>query len=117
MKLADEAIALLPLTPTGLSGALLIRSSVVVGALREYFELLWERAIPVWAASKQVPLTPVQTQILGLLAQGASDENIARRVGLGVTTVRRHIGAIRDELGAETRFAAGVAAVRRGWLD
>ncbi|GAA4053681.1 hypothetical protein [Actinomadura miaoliensis] len=43
MKLADEAIALLPLTPTGMTGALLIRSSVIVGALREYFEPLGTR--------------------------------------------------------------------------
>jgi DNA-binding CsgD family transcriptional regulator len=116
MKVADEAIALLPLTPTGLSGALLIQSSVVVGALREYFELLWERAIPLGAVSARTPLTPVQIEILGMLAQGMTDESIARRAGLGVTTVRRHIGVIRDELGVETRFAAGVAAVRRGWL-
>ncbi|MFV2177629.1 hypothetical protein ACFHW2_14460 [Actinomadura sp. LOL_016] len=34
MKLADEAVALLPLMPTGVSGALLVRSPLIVGALR-----------------------------------------------------------------------------------
>jgi DNA-binding CsgD family transcriptional regulator len=117
MKLADEAIALLPLTPTGLSGALVIRSSVIVGALREYFEMLWERAIPFGATQPESPLTPVQANILNLLAQGLTDEAIARRLGLAITTVRRHISAIREELGAETRFAAGAAAVRRRWIE
>ncbi|MDL4770693.1 hypothetical protein [Actinomadura xylanilytica] len=115
-KIADEAIAMVPLTPTGASGALLIRSSVIVGALREYFELLWERAIPIGAAHAGTPLSPVQTVILNLLAQGISDESIARQVSMAVPTVRRHIGVIREHLGAETRFAAGAAAVRRGWV-
>ncbi|MFI6515735.1 LuxR C-terminal-related transcriptional regulator [Spirillospora sp. NPDC050679] len=117
MKIADEAIALLPLTPTGLSGALLIRSAVVVGALREYFELLWERAIPFGSARPESPLTDVQANILNLLAQGMPDDNIARHLGLSLTTVRRHISAVREELGVETRFAAGAAAVRRGWIE
>jgi hypothetical protein len=44
MKLADQATAMLPLTPTGTAGALVIKAPVIVAALREYFELLWERA-------------------------------------------------------------------------
>ena len=40
MKLADQTTAMLPLTPTGTAGALVIRAPVIIGALREYFELL-----------------------------------------------------------------------------
>jgi DNA-binding CsgD family transcriptional regulator len=116
MKIADEAMALLPLTRTGMSGAMLVRSAVVVEALREYFELLWERAIPFGATQPLSPLSEVQKSILSLLAQGMADESISRRLGLGITTIRRHIGAIREELGVDTRFAAGAAAVRRGWI-
>jgi hypothetical protein len=43
MKLADQTTALLPLTPTGTAGALVVRAPVIIAALREYFELLWER--------------------------------------------------------------------------
>src|SRR5262249_16390843 len=42
MKLADDTVAMLPLTPTGMSGALLIRSPVITAALKQYFELLWD---------------------------------------------------------------------------
>ncbi|WP_146607629.1 helix-turn-helix transcriptional regulator [Spongiactinospora gelatinilytica] len=117
MKLADEAVALLPLTPTGMSGALLVRSPVIVGALREYFELLWERAIPYGSAKAAGPLTPAQSQVLRLLTQGLPDEAIARQMDISVNTMRRHWTAIRDALGVETRFAAGAAAVRRGWIN
>lgn len=116
MKLADEAVALLPLMPTGVSGALLVRSPLIVGALRQYFELLWERAIPIGAAEPELPLTAVQRTILQLLAQDMTDERIARRLGLNVSSVRRHARAIREQLGAPNRVAAGAAAVRRGWV-
>ncbi|TDD69371.1 helix-turn-helix transcriptional regulator [Actinomadura rubrisoli] len=116
MKLADEAIALLPLTPTGMTGALLIRSSVIVAALREYFEFLWERAVPWDAASAESPLTPLQRQILSMLVEGLPDGKIAKRAGVSLSTVRRHSMAIREKLGFDHHFAAGVAAVRRGWI-
>jgi hypothetical protein len=40
MKLADHGIAMLPLTPSGTAGALVVRAPVIIAALREYFELL-----------------------------------------------------------------------------
>ncbi|WP_111865214.1 LuxR C-terminal-related transcriptional regulator [Actinomadura craniellae] len=116
MKLADEAVALLPLMPTGVSGALLVRSPLIVRALRQYFELLWERAVPVGAAEAEPPLSDVQRTILQLLAQDMTDERVARRLGMNVASVRRHVSDIRKELGAANRFAAGAAAARRGWV-
>lgn len=40
MKLADQATAMLPLTPAGTAGVLVIRAPVIITALREYFEML-----------------------------------------------------------------------------
>ncbi|MFD0692454.1 LuxR C-terminal-related transcriptional regulator [Actinomadura fibrosa] len=117
MKLADEAVALLPLTPTGLSGALLIKSPVIVAGLREYFELLWQRAVPLGGGEAEMPLKPVQMQILRLLAQGMTDEGISRRIGRKPGSVGRHIGQISRHLGTTSRIAMGAAAARRGWLD
>jgi DNA-binding CsgD family transcriptional regulator len=117
LKLADDTEALLPLTPTGTGGALLVRSPVICAALRQYFDLLWERAIPYNATRKDSPLPSEQQAILNLLAQGLSDSAVARRLDISVPTVRRHITALRDKLGAETRWAAGAAAIRQGWID
>jgi len=67
MKLADHTTAMLPLTPTGTAGALVIKAPVIIAALREYFELLWERATPLRPQRTAVPadrLTPAQQAIL-----------------------------------------------------
>jgi DNA-binding CsgD family transcriptional regulator len=117
MGLADEAVAVVQLT-AGAAGALLIQSSVIVGALREYFELLWERAIPFGdATGSPGQLPPTQARILNLLVQGLSDDAIADRMDSSLTTVRRQVTAIRESLGARTRFELGVLAVRRGLVD
>ncbi|WP_143220476.1 LuxR C-terminal-related transcriptional regulator [Actinomadura sp. CNU-125] len=113
MKLADEAVALLP---TGVSGALLVCSPLIVGGLRQYFELLWERAVPIGAEQAEPPLSAVQQKILQLLAEDMTDERIARLLGITSTSVGRHVAAICKELGAASRVAAGAAAARRGWI-
>ncbi len=119
MKLADQNTALLPLTPAGTAAALVIKAPVIITALREYFEPCWERATPLRArrpAAPGRPLTPAQRAVLELMAEGLHDDAIARRAGLSTTTVRRHIAAIMNRLGVSSRFAAGAAAQRRGWI-
>jgi DNA-binding CsgD family transcriptional regulator len=119
MKLADESVAMLPLTPTGMSGALLIRAPVITAALRQYFELLWDRAIPFGSGepNPDLPLNSVDAGILRLMAQGHSDQTIAKRTGLAVGTVRRHIDAMKQSLDTKSRFVLAVAAVRQGWIE
>jgi DNA-binding CsgD family transcriptional regulator len=100
------------------SGALLIRAPVIITALREYFEMLWQRATPLTAQRPAVlgeRLTRAQQAVLELMAEGLHDDAIARRTGISTTTVRRHIAAITDRLDVSSRFAAGAAAQRRGW--
>jgi DNA-binding NarL/FixJ family response regulator len=119
MKLADHTTAMLPLTPAGTSGALVIRAPVIISALREYFELLWERATPLKPQRSAAPgdrLTPAQQAVLELMAKGLQDDKIAQLTGTSTTTVRRHITAIIRRLGVSGRFAAGAAAQRRGWI-
>jgi DNA-binding CsgD family transcriptional regulator len=119
LKLADRTTAMLPLTPTGTAGALLIRAPVIIAALREYFEMLWDRATPLnpgRLAPATDRLTPAQQAVLELMAEGLHDDAIARRAGISTTTVRRHITAIMNRLNVTSRFAAGAAAQRRGWI-
>jgi DNA-binding NarL/FixJ family response regulator len=119
MKLADHTSALLPLTATGTAGALLVKAPVIVTALRDYFELLWDRATPLTASRGQASgdrLTPSQQNVLELMAEGLPDAVIARRAAMSTVTVRRHITAIMTRLGVSSRFAAGAAAQRKGWI-
>ncbi|MEW9528999.1 LuxR C-terminal-related transcriptional regulator [Microbispora sp. NPDC049125] len=87
----------------------LVRAPVVVAALRTLFEELWARATPLH------PPAGAQ-QVLRLAARGLSDEGIARHLGLSVRTVRARFAGAMAELGAQSRFHAGVEATRRGWL-
>src|ERR1017187_8100033 len=69
MKLADQTTAMLPLTPSGTAGALLIKAPVIITALREYFEMCWERATPLRSRRADSPgdrLTPAQQAGLDL---------------------------------------------------
>ncbi|MGH3421478.1 MAG: helix-turn-helix transcriptional regulator, partial [Streptosporangiaceae bacterium] len=119
MKLADHTTALLPLTPAGTSGALVIRAPVIIAALREYFELLWDRATPLTPQHPAAPgdrLPPAEQLVLELMAKGHNDDAIALRARTSVTTVRRHIATIMKRLGVSSRFAAGAAAQRKGWI-
>ena len=81
--------------------------------------MLCERATPLRPAGPTEPgdrLTPTQQSVLELMAQGLQDDAIARRAGISTTTVRRHISAIMHRLGVSSRFAAGAAAQRQGWI-
>jgi len=113
----DDTVALVALTPTGVDGALLVRSPPLLAALRQWFELLWDDdATTTVGGVSEVELTPMQRHVLRLLASGMSDEAVARACGASVRTVRRHMTAIMDALGVNSRFAAGAMAAKRGWI-
>jgi DNA-binding NarL/FixJ family response regulator len=67
-------------------------------------------------------LSSRESEILGLLAEGLTGEQIARRLVLSPETVRTHVRNAMEKLGAPTRTAAVVKAlelgeVQRGTLD
>ncbi|MGP3980199.1 LuxR C-terminal-related transcriptional regulator [Streptomyces sp. KR80] len=97
-------------------GALLIRSSWLATALRELFELAWERAVPADGHETPAALTPARWQVLQLMATGMDDAEVAAATGKSVRTVRAHIAAIMSTLGTRTRLATGAEVARRGWL-
>lgn len=68
------------------------------------------------AGRVRMPLEERDARVLALLATGASDQVIARQLGISVRTVERRVRYLMDHLVASTRFQAGVQAVRRGWL-
>lgn len=62
-------------------------------------------------------LTSRQEEILQLVAYGLPNKRIARRLGIGVETVKTHISRIMEKLEAESRTEAVVRAVREGVLS
>jgi two-component system nitrate/nitrite response regulator NarL len=60
-------------------------------------------------------LTPRETEILGLLAEGQSNKAIARNLGISDGTVKLHVKAILRKLNVHSRVEAAVMAVERGF--
>jgi PAS domain S-box-containing protein len=61
-------------------------------------------------------LTPRQHEVLALLAEGASTDEIAAALGLADETVRNHIRQLLQRLGVHSRLAAVAYARRNGLL-
>jgi len=61
-----------------------------------------------------VELTPREQDVLELLADGASNKEIARRLGISTSTVKFHVRSVADKLGADGRTDAVAHALRRG---
>ncbi|MEV6103892.1 LuxR C-terminal-related transcriptional regulator [Streptomyces sp. NPDC051940] len=113
----DGRVALLPPTdaadPT--ASALVVSDVLLRNALVPLFEAIWDRAMPI-GPQAQDEVTVEDRELLTMLASGLKDEAIARRLDIHVHTVRRRIRRLLETLDAETRFQAGVQALRRGWL-
>ena len=63
------------------------------------------------------PLTRREQQIVSLIATGASNKDIARRLAVSSNTVKFHLAAIFAKLGVTTRAGAVAEALRRGELS
>ena len=101
----------------GISGSMIvIYAPAMIAIIRELFERYWERAVPFSQVTGEAPGDGDRAQILELLMMGAKDETIARQTGVSLRTVRRRISDLMDEVGATTRFQAGMEASRRGLL-
>jgi DNA-binding NarL/FixJ family response regulator len=61
-------------------------------------------------------LTPREREILSMLAEGLPNKLIAARLAISEHTVKTHLEAIFEKLGASTRAEAVALGVRRGLL-
>jgi len=69
---------------------------------------------PNASAEEQVALTQRELEVLALLAEGASNKTIGRRLGISVHTAKFHVGSIVDKLDATGRTDAVAHAARLG---
>jgi DNA-binding NarL/FixJ family response regulator len=61
-------------------------------------------------------LTPRESDILSLMAEGRSDQEIARLKSIALSTVETHVSHIYRKLGASNRFECALLAVRHGLI-
>lgn len=109
--------ALVPAMPGYESSRLLaVHERGLVLLLAQFFERLWDQAVPVPDLDLRGARHKGRRILLQQLSAGQSDEQVARTLGLSVRTVRRRVAELMIELGADSRFQAGVEATRRGWI-
>jgi predicted transcriptional regulator len=126
MIMADDRMAILPISSgnRALDAAYVVYPSSLLEALATLFEAEWERAVPLRltpdGSAEEAPESDRpgedHRRLLGLLAAGLTDEAIARALGWSARTTQRRLQSLMRELGATTRFQAGMAARERGWL-
>jgi len=127
LVLADHRLALIPLNLGELdSPALLVRSSSLLDALYELFEMLWERAAPISFTKTNEPqvsapdheLNEETRELISLMAAGLNDKTIAYDLSISKRTFERRIAELMQALNARTRFQIGwLAALRLSGSD
>lgn len=119
MILMDRMTAMISVSSDDTAaGAVLLTGQGTLTALCALFETTWESAQPLGESVPTDPngLTGQQSTTLRLLAEGHTDETIAKRLGVSHRTARRIASELMERLDARSRFEAGVRAVQQGWL-
>ncbi|MDH6109372.1 DNA-binding CsgD family transcriptional regulator [Kitasatospora sp. MAP12-15] len=97
--------------------ALELRGSELVLLLREMFAFCWRDAQPMesqQATAVERFLSERELTIVRMLSEGRTDIAIARSLGVSERTFRRLIVQVMEQLGAQSRFQAGVRAAELG---
>ncbi|WP_315720031.1 MULTISPECIES: response regulator transcription factor [unclassified Bradyrhizobium] len=76
-----------------------------------------DRPAPDGAASDAFQLTARERDVLALMAEGCSNKEIARSLGISVHTAKFHVGSLLDKLDATGRTDAVAHAARRGIIE
>ncbi len=119
----DRHTVLMPMsTSEATSPALaIVREPSIVTWFVATFETLWTEAMPlaevIGRDQTAAELDQTRIAILRLMGEGDKDEAISRKLSVSVRTCRRHIADYMTQVGATSRFQAGVIAAREGHLD
>lgn len=90
----------------------LLRAVRTVAAGESYVDPVLAGAIAAAVGSDLPQLTQRERDVLRLLADGLSNDEIGRRLFISAETVRTHLRKAMDKLGAETRTQAVARALR-----
>jgi DNA-binding NarL/FixJ family response regulator len=61
-----------------------------------------------------VELTPRESEVLACITKGCSNREIAEELGIAEKTVRIHVSAVLEKMGARDRTQATIFALQRG---
>jgi DNA-binding NarL/FixJ family response regulator len=90
----------------------LVRAVNALVAGESYIDPVLAGALAASAGERVKELTVRERDVLRLLADGLSNEEIGKRLFISAETVRTHLRKAMDKLGAETRTQAVAVALR-----
>ncbi len=82
-----------------------------------HLDTLLARPAPRFGKKGAPELSPRETEVLRLIAQGFSNKEIAAQLGITVKTVETHRARSMEKLGLQSRAAIVRLAMERGWLQ
>ena len=62
------------------------------------------------------PLTPRERDVLGRMAEGLQNKEIAQKLDISLATVRNHVHNLLEKLGVHSKLEAISLAYRAGWI-
>ncbi|MFJ4794256.1 LuxR C-terminal-related transcriptional regulator [Kitasatospora purpeofusca] len=120
MIIVDRSAAVIPVrSDDTAAGAVVLTGQGMLTVLCALFESVWAGAQPLGAAVQldRDGLTAQERTALTLLADGHTDDAIAKRLGVSPRTARRIATDLMERLEARSRFQAGARAAQAGWLS
>ena len=111
INVADPALA--DRIASGLSG---VEEFELVAAGEDADAVVVAALPPAREAETDLALTARELEVLSLLAEGASNKLIARRLGISTHTAKYHVASLLEKLDAVSRTDAVASAARIGVL-
>ncbi len=113
MSIVNRKIALVDLTGVlgrGEPETVRINNPALIRMTVSHFEQIWASAAPLTGPSAITinRFTDRQRRVLEMLADGLTDEQVSRELGLSSRSIRSEMACVRQLLGARSRFEAGM---------
>lgn len=95
----------------------LVRALVSIGQGRPYLDAaIAAGSVGAGGSGTGGRLTPREADVLRLLSDGLTHEQVGRRLNISAETARTHLRKACERLGVTTRTAAVASAIRRGLI-
>lgn len=69
------------------------------------------------SATARIHLTGREREVVGLVVDGRTNDEIGARLGIGAKTVETHLARIFERFGVGSRTELATRALREGWLE
>ena len=92
-------------------------AAITRSATTKVMKSLAEISVQKSTQKSSVTLSEREIEILRLVAEGYSNQDVSRKISLSENTVKYHIKNILQKLNAHNRIEAVTIAMRKGWLE